>query len=64
MVAEIRYGIERLPPGRRRQQVVRAAEDVLGRCCSTRAALVTRNLSDFTHAEVQLINPGEQATHE
>ena len=101
-VAEIRYGIERLPQGRRRQQIAQAAEDVFagfdwqvlsfdrraaldyatlvaeheraGRplnavdaqiaaiCRSTRAALVTRNGSDFKHTGVKLIDPWKPTT--
>jgi predicted nucleic acid-binding protein len=102
-VAEIRYGIERLRQGRRRQQIARAAEDVFagfdwqilsfdrraaldyaklvaehdraGRplnafdaqiaaiCRSSRAALVTRNVSDFKHTELELIDPWQSTTH-
>lgn len=102
-VAEIRYGIERLPHGRRRRQIARAAEDVFagfdwqilsfdrraaldyatlaaehdraGRplnafdaqiaaiCRSTRAALVTRNVSDFEHTGLELVDPWKPTTH-
>jgi predicted nucleic acid-binding protein len=100
-LAEIRYGIERLPDGQRKAQLRAKAADIFfsladkvlpfdaraalrcatlmadrGRagqpiagfdaqiaaiCLSYDAALATRNLKDFRHTGLDLINPWQQA---
>src|SRR5215471_17270553 len=64
-VAEIGYGIERLPGGRRKDALRAALADVFGMfdeqiaaiCRARGAALATRNLADFQGTGVELINP-------
>lgn len=75
-LAEIRYGIERLPDGRRKEELRSVADDVLdlrrGRvgfdaqiasiCRTRQATLATRNVKDFEGTGVATVNPWTHQT--
>jgi predicted nucleic acid-binding protein len=64
-LAEIRYGIERLADGRRKELLRSTAEKQIASICRThRAALATRNNSeDFRDTGVGVIDPWQPDPH-
>jgi predicted nucleic acid-binding protein len=57
-VAEIRYGIARLPEGRRRESLHQAANEIFAAICRSHAAtLATRNIRDFAETGIDTTDP-------
>jgi hypothetical protein len=54
-VAEVRYGIARLPAGRRHQALLLAADEVFE--AFPDAVLATRNVRDFDGTGVRTVDP-------